>query len=198
MIKLQLKQPLNSTYPKMIPPMLAPKILDPLTPAPHIHWEISNLPPTPPPPWKTRKRTKIELMIKTHLTPPFPRHTRNWYPQCFRPILWLHRLLYPIFIEKLQSILQNCPNTQKNMTPNTDAPNSDASNAADNDAADVPDSNENYAAYPKLIHISLRNCNHNRKICPQHPKKEHDPQHWCPQWCWRWCWLSLLLVQSQK
>ena len=45
------------------------------------------------------------------------------------------------------------------MAPNTDAPN-----------ADAPDSAENDSAYPKSIHISLCNFNHNHKI--SHNTKE--------------------------
>ena len=51
------------------------------------------------------------------------------------------------------------PNTKK-MIPNTDAPDSDAPDAADNNAV-----------YPKTIHLSLCNLNHNRKISPNTKKQ---------------------------
>ena len=53
MVKLQYMPPLTLMHLELIPPILTPKILSPLTPIPHIHWEIANLPPTPPLPWKT-------------------------------------------------------------------------------------------------------------------------------------------------
>ena len=60
---------------KMIPQMLHPKIIAPLNPVYHIHWEISNLPttaPTPPTPWKIGKRRNIKLMKKLQSAPPPP------------------------------------------------------------------------------------------------------------------------------
>ena len=84
-------------------------------------------------------------MIKKHLTPPpYLRLTIRWYSQCFRPIYCLHILLSPIFIDKLQSILQNHHQHPKNMTPNTDAP-----DAADDYYYDVPNAAYNYSAYTK-------------------------------------------------
>ena len=80
MIKLQSTTPLLPTHPSLILPMLPPNILAPLTPITHSNWEIANLPPTLPPPQKTRKRRK-KLMIKTHLTPP--------------PLPLMHPLLIP-------------------------------------------------------------------------------------------------------
>ena len=37
-----------------------------------------------------------------------------------------------------------------------------------------PDASDDYAAYPKSIHSSLRNGNYKKKI-PNTQKKEHDP-----------------------
>ena len=64
------------------------------------------------------------------------------------------------------------------MTPNTDAPNTDAPDSADDYSYDSPNADDD-AAYPKLIYISLRNCNRNLKIAPNSKKqfKKHDPQH---------------------
>ena len=111
-------------------------------------------------------------MIKAHLKAAFLRCTQDWYPQCLFPRLWLHRLLYTIFIEKLQSILQNPPQHQKNnTTSNTDAPDADAPNAADYDASDAPDYDDDDTAYPKSIPLSLKNCIRNSKISPNTKKQ---------------------------
>ena len=56
------------------------------------------------------------------------------------------------------------PPTPENMTPNNDAPDADSPNSSGNDAYDYPYADDYDAAYPKLIHLSLRNRNHNRKI----------------------------------
>ena len=52
-------------------------------------------------------------------------------------------------------MLQNCPQHQKNMTPNTDAPDADAPNDSDYDDT-----------YTKSIHLYLQNINCNPKIAP--------------------------------
>ena len=56
------------------------------------------------------------------------------------------------------------------MTPNTDAPDAYSPNAYKNDADKYPDADDNDANYPKSIHLSLRNCNWNRKIFPNTQK----------------------------
>ena len=56
------------------------------------------------------------------------------------------------------------------MTPSADDPGADAPDTADDDAYDDPDSAEDAAMYTKFIHLSLRNCNHNRKINPNTKK----------------------------
>ena len=56
------------------------------------------------------------------------------------------------------------------MTPNTDAPDVDALDAADDNSTDAPNDADNDSAYPKLIHFSLSNYNHNRKIAPNTKK----------------------------
>ena len=44
LIRTQSKPPLTHTHPELITSMLPPKILAPLTPIHHIHWEIANPP----------------------------------------------------------------------------------------------------------------------------------------------------------
>ena len=44
MIKLQSEPPLTLNHSDLIHQMIPPNILDPLTPIPHIHWEIENSP----------------------------------------------------------------------------------------------------------------------------------------------------------
>ena len=46
------------------------------------------------------------------------------------------------------------------MTPNTDAPDADSPNAVYYASFYVPGAADNYAEYPKLIHLSLRNRTH--------------------------------------
>ena len=46
-------------------------------------------------------------------------------------------------------------------------PNIDALNSADNDADYIPDADDDDSAYHKLICLSLRNINRNRKIPPK-------------------------------
>ena len=67
------------------PTMLMTKILTPMTPISHIHREIANSPPTLPSQWKPRKRRKIKLMIKTHLTPPLPLMQLSLIPPILSP-----------------------------------------------------------------------------------------------------------------
>ena len=58
------------------------------------------------------------------------------------------------------------------MTPNTDTTNTDTPGAAGDDAADAPYTSDYYAAYPKSIHLSLRNRNCNLAKSPQTQKKQ--------------------------
>ena len=60
------------------------------------------------------------------------------------------------------------------MTPNTDDPNADTPNADDGDSYDTPDADYSDAGYPKLIHLSLRNINWNRKIAPNTEKNKKN------------------------
>ena len=105
---------------------------------------------------KKQKNKENEINDQDNFeTLPYHWRTKRLYPQCFLPRFCLHRLLSLVFIEKLQSMLQNCPQHQKNMTPNTDAPDADAPKDADD--AD---------AYTKSIHIYLQNINCNPNIAP--------------------------------
>ena len=68
-------------------------------------------------------------------------------------------------------MLQNFPQHQKNMTPNTDAPDADAPNDAYYDADYAPGAADNYSAYPKSIYLSFRNQNCNYNISPNTKKQ---------------------------
>ena len=69
---------------------------------------------------------------------------------------------------------KNVPNTKKNMTTNIDAPDAYAPNDAKYDATDAPDAVDYDSDYPKLIHLSLRNINWNRKIAPNTKKNKNN------------------------
>ena len=70
------------------------------------------------------KENKIDSKDTFNAPLPCPQLTRHWYPQWFFPIFFLHRLLSPIFIQKLKSILQNNPQYQKIYGPQHQCPRS--------------------------------------------------------------------------